>query len=170
MLQNQGDDIIEEDRMENQESRLVENIQISHDNHSLNNNQDNNNSSNNNSAQQQQPPGSKALQHRPSFLPPFPVQTSQIPSATLTPSLGGTPLTNHEIYELTQRTQQLQQVVGAAGQLGGGGQNQPVSGISTGSFKQSKRQSLYNQNKYKTLERQGSVIVGTPGFRERYGK
>lgn len=160
MLQNQGDDIIEEDRMESVESRLVENVQITHDNQSLNNNQDNN--SNNSGQQQQPPPSSKLVQHRPSFLPPFPVQTSPIPSATLTPSLGGTPLTNHEIYELTQRTQQQQ--------VGAGGQIQPVSGISTGSFKQSKRQSLYNQNKYKTLERQGSVIVGTPGFRERYGK
>lgn len=67
------------------------------------------------------------------------------------------PLTNHEIYELIQKSQQ-QQVAG----------NQST-GSSRGSFKQPKRRPLYSQ-RHSELERQSSIIVGTPGFRERYGK
>lgn len=161
MLQNQGgDDPIEEDRLENIESNSLDNARLVQDNHQVQNQQ----SQPNNSLSQQQltqQPHSKSLPRRPTFAPSFPIQTGSISSnATLTPTIG-TPLTNHEIYELTQRSQQQQLA---------GGQMIPASaGISKGSFKQSKRQSLYVQ-RHKTLERQSSIIVGTPGFRERYGK
>lgn len=163
MLQNQEDDVFEEGRLENIESNSSDNVQLVQDIQNSNQDHQLNNSPTQQQQQLQQPQQSpnKNLQRRPSFTPPFPIQTGSISSNTTLTPIVGTPLTNHEIYELTQRSQQ-QQVVG--------GQMIPVSGaISTGSFKQSKRQSLYVQ-KHKTLERQGSVIVGTPGFRERYGK
>lgn len=116
--------------------------------------------------------------HRPvSFAPPFPVPVGgpqSIPTSQpllLAPaSIVGTPLTNHEIYELIQRHQQQQQASFRASQPS-------VLSGSGGSFKRSKRQSLYGLassiNRGATgnkLERQSSIIVGTPSFQERYGK
>lgn len=95
---------------------------------------------------------------RPSFAPPFPAASaSQLVSNALA---GGTPLTNHEIYELIQKSQQLLAAQQQQQQL------QP-----SGSLKSPKRLSLYTRSPSKArIERQGSIIVGTPGFRERYGK
>lgn len=112
--------------------------------------------------QQQQQPDSRILQaHRPSFAPPFPV-----PIVGSTPTTT-TPLTNHEIYELIQKSQQAasQQM---DPQSGSGTPSQPPL-TTRGSFKRPKRSSLYI-SRHNELERQASVIVGTPGFRERYGK
>lgn len=108
-----------------------------------------------NAARQQSPSKRQLVQRPTSFSPPFPVQAVQANPATGTSTPA--PLTNHEIYELLIQKQQ-QQVGGASQAL-----QTPIIG---GSFKQlGKRQPFQ-----KTLERQGSVIVGTPGFRERYGK
>lgn len=117
-----------------------------------------------------------ASQRPGSFAPPFPVPVGGMQSTPvsqpllLTPaSIVGTPLTNHEIYELIQRHQQQQQASLRASQpsvLSGGG-----------SFKRSKRQSLYGLagsinrgTSGSKLERQSSIIVGTASFQERYGK
>lgn len=88
----------------------------------------------------------------PSFAHPFPVRTISAASLAVSQQLQqmGTPLTNHEIYELTKKSQQ-----------------QPAS---SGSFKYPKRPSHTSYNLGRRLDRQTSVIVGTPGFRERYGK
>lgn len=81
---------------------------------------------------------------RPSFfVPPFPV-----------PSQGGSasssvPLTNHEMYELIQKSPTMGQQA-----------KKPTGGSLRGP----------RQKPHKLLERQGSVIVGTPSFRQRYGK
>lgn len=161
MLQNQEADVIEEDRLEDTESSQDDRNQPIQQNQAQQEQIIQNQDQQVNIGAQQQSPlqTGRAIQHRLSFSPPFPVQTGTTSGITLAPQ---SPLTNHEIYELIQKTQQ--QAVG--GQLN---QMVPVSGISTGSFKQPKRgQSLYVQKN--RLERQGSVIVGTPGFRERYGK
>lgn len=105
-----------------------------------------------------------------SFAPPFPVQppsASQQIQATMpaTPkqsSLTGSPLTNHEIYEMIQKNQQQ---AGGSPSILMQHQNHPV--VSTGSFKQAKSGRHSSSGRF---ERQDSVIVGTPGFRERYGK
>lgn len=99
--------------------------------------------------------------HRHSFVgQSFPLVTHSV-IASQQPVGQQTPLTNHEVYELTQKSQQ--QV--AATQL----QKSPIGIPTAGSFKTLKRQSLYIKQ-HNRLERQGSVIVGTPGFRERYGE
>lgn len=84
--------------------------------------------------------------HRPSFTPPFPVPVTSSNSTTPT-----TPLTNHEIYELIHNRSQQRKA-------------------SVSPFKQIKRASLYVQRSHNALERQSSMIVGTPGFKERYGE
>lgn len=101
--------------------------------------------------QQQQAPTRRQLAHRPSFAPPLPVPT-------LLSSLGqppSTPLTNHEMYELIQKQQQQQAPDSPLA-------NSQSSGISSGSFRQSKRSGW--------RERQSSIIVGTQSFRDRYGE
>jgi len=105
----------------------------------------------------------QAQNQRQQFVAPFPMAAQTLPPgsmATIT-----TPLTNHEIYELIQKNQR---------QAGGQAQQQTAHRASSpigGSLKQQKRQSSYlHQQQQSRLERQDSVIVGTPGFRERYGK
>lgn len=97
---------------------------------------------------------------RPSFVRPFP--------GPITSSAQGspTPLTNHEIYELIQKNQHHHQVAGAGAATSQAGQ---PSSVSRGSFKRAKRPSQFVSRQHE-LERQNSVIVGTPGFRERYGE
>lgn len=63
------------------------------------------------------------------------------------------PLTNHEVYEMNQQQDQL---VSSK-------QQQQTSA------QPAKRQSLYLPVGHR-FERQESIIVGTPGFREKYGK
>lgn len=116
------------------------------------------------------PPQQALLLHRHSFVPPFPVSSTSTGTPTLqSPPITQTPLTNHEVYELIQQKnqQQQQQVTGTMMQNNPGNIMSPVS---QGSFKQTKRQSLYIHQQNRGLERQASVIVGTPGFRERYGE
>lgn len=60
-------------------------------------------------------------------------------------------LTHHELYELTQQQQQLEPAAIARPAI---------------QSKQSFRNSIHGHR----MERQQSIIVGTPGFRERYGK
>lgn len=113
------------------------------------------------------PPPQQTLQlHRLSYVPPFPVSSSPLGTQTIqTPP--SSPLTNHEIYELIQQKNLQQQQVAANATLSGS-TGHIIS--PQGSFKQTKRQSLYTHQQHRNLERQASVIVGTPGFRERYGK
>lgn len=81
---------------------------------------------------------------RPSFASPFPLHLAP----TNLHQTSSTPMTNHEIYEMIQKSQQQ-----------------------ASATKPSKRQSLYHnqQQSHQHLDRQSSIIVGTPGFRERYG-
>lgn len=109
------------------------------------------------------------LLHRHSFVPPFPVSSTPTGTPTLqSPPITQTPLTNHEVYELIQQKNQQQQQV--AGNMMQNNPGNIMSPGSQGSFKQTKRQSLYIHQQNRGLERQASVIVGTPGFRERYGE
>lgn len=108
------------------------------------------------------PQAQALLMHRPSFVPPLPVASSP---GDRTPTMQA-PLTNHEVYELIQ--QKNQQVAGAA--LHNNAGNMMSSGQQATNMKHTKRQSLYIHQQSRGLERQASVIVGTPGFRERYGE
>lgn len=90
--------------------------------------------------------GLRLVARRPSFTP----LVHQMSLAPASPN-AGPPLTNHEIYELAQQQQKPQQIAPAKLNYRPG--------------------SLYLASSRATkLQRQTSVIVGTPGFRERYGK
>lgn len=111
------------------------------------------------------------LSHRLSPVDSIPVSSSPAGTPTVqSQPVTQTPLTNHEVYELIQqKNQQQQQVVGAT--LQNSNASNIMSAGAQGSFKQVKRQSLYTHHQQnRALERQTSVIVGTPGFRERYGE
>lgn len=172
-MQNINQDRIEEDdstRIRRQQSGLNATIQSIDDESSSNN-------------REQLTPSPSRMMRPASFIPPFPVQPPPSPTnqqslqsvtPTTAPATSQTnhPLTNHEIYEMIQKNQQAAAAAAAAAATGSGQsaliQSHPIS--SGGSFKQTKssRQSSYNPTS--RFERQDSIIVGTPGFREKYGK
>lgn len=120
--------------------------------------------------------------HRPSsvgFAPPFPAATNQqqqqrrIPTiAQLGSSLSTqAPLTNHEVYELIN-----QRAAAAAGQQGAASMRASQPAISPlvrgGAFKEHTRESLYASRPPLAPGHRPStpLIVGTPEFRQRFGK
>lgn len=97
-----------------------------------------------------------SIQSRLGYNPPLPS-----PLGVTAP----TSLTNHEIYELIQRQQGL---VAPTSNLSR--PSTPTGNSPRGSLKQHKRKSSIFSQAQGRLERQSSIIVGTAGFRERYGE
>lgn len=75
-------------------------------------------------------------------------------------------LTSHELYEIKQQQQQQQQFE----QTSQFTLPVAVAPKATSITRQVSPSGSFRNSKYRGLERQESVIVGTPGFREKYGK